>query len=290
MSRRVLVLALAASTAALPRTRTGPSELAITVDGAYARVADVVRMVSSDGIVHGTFQYEAESGIGGAVPAESSGAFEAWTGSGQAFYKTRAGAIAPAHYADSNGRGTLTVRYRVEAVTPAKTRVYLDSVFVEEGRRRRHPSDGLVEAAEFDQIARELKRIDTLEKARQAEVERRRRDEEQQRLERELKSERARLAVASAAVTELETRLETLQRQVLARVRPATVEVKAHPFLGATTVRAASRGEVVRVLQRTAYWTRVETSGGQQGWIYGLLLEPWTAPEPAATLAERGQP
>jgi hypothetical protein len=123
----------------------------------YAAVVEAVRAVCADGVIRGTAQYESESTIDGAKESPSSALFPQWTGSGAAFYKTRPGAIAPSHFAGSKDRGAVTVRYVVAPGPAGDTHVIIDAVFVEDTHHGRHPSQGFVEKAEFEEIAKRLK-------------------------------------------------------------------------------------------------------------------------------------
>jgi hypothetical protein len=123
----------------------------------YRAVVEAVRAVCADGVIRGTAQYESEASIDGAKESPSSGLFPPWTGSGAAFYKTRPGAIAPSHFAGSKDRGAVTVRYVVAPGPAGDTRVTIDAVFVEDTHHGRHPSQGFVEKAEFEEIAKRLK-------------------------------------------------------------------------------------------------------------------------------------
>jgi hypothetical protein len=123
----------------------------------YAAVVEAVRAVCADGVIRGTAQYESEAALDGAKESPSSGLFPPWTGSGQALYKTRPGAVAPSHFAGSKDRGAVTVRYVVAPGPAGDTRVTIDAVFVEDTRHGRHPSQGFVEKAEFEEISKLLK-------------------------------------------------------------------------------------------------------------------------------------
>jgi hypothetical protein len=123
----------------------------------YAAVVEAVRAVCADGVIRGTAQYESEAAIDGAKESPYSGLFPPWAGSGAAFYKTRPGAIAPSHFAGSKDRGAVTVRYVVAPGTAGDARVTIDAIFVEDSHHGRHPSQGFVEKAEFEAIAKRLK-------------------------------------------------------------------------------------------------------------------------------------
>ena len=277
--RGVLPLVVLFITTASAHVRTKPEGFYITLPVAYATVLDVVREVCSDGLIHGTFEYEKETSIAGAAAASSSNSFPEWSGNGQVLYKIRDEAISPAHFAGSNDRGTVTVRYVVEPVSTSQTHISIDAVFVENNHHHRHLSEGLVETAEFRQIAQKLKELEQQSKQLQAELERReqqakreKQEAEDKDLQADLASERVRLASALNAVDKLEERYRELRHQTLARVK-RLAELKAMPALHADSLQSLGKGEAVQVLQRIPDWVRVQVPGGQEGWIYALLLE-----------------
>jgi hypothetical protein len=152
------LLALAGLTAvALAGTSDHSAGLSTALPMPYAAVVEAVRAVCADGVIRGTAQYESEATLDGAKLSPSSTLFPQWAGTGEAFYKTRPGAIAPSHFAGSKDRGAVTVRYVVAPGPAGDTRVTIDAVFVEDTRHGRHPSQGFVEKAEFEEIAKRLK-------------------------------------------------------------------------------------------------------------------------------------
>lgn len=152
------LLALAGLTAvALAGTPDHSAGLSTALPMPYRAVVEAVRAVCADGVIRGTAQYESDATIDGAKESPSSALFPQWTGSGAAFYKTRPGAIAPSHFAGSKDRGAVTVRYVVAPGPAGETRVTIDAVFVEDTHHGRHPSQGFVEKAEFEEIAKRLK-------------------------------------------------------------------------------------------------------------------------------------
>lgn len=152
------LLALAALTViALASTPDKSAGVSMALPAPYPTVVEAVRAVCADGVIRGTTQYESDAVISGASDSRSSALFPRWTGEGEVFYKTRPGAIAPAHFAGTRDRGVVTVRYVVEPGPDGHTRVTIDAVFVEDGHHGRHPSQGFVERAEFGEIAKQLK-------------------------------------------------------------------------------------------------------------------------------------
>ena len=147
---------------ALAGTRDHSAGLSTALPMPYRAVVEAVRAVCADGVIRGTAQYESDATIDGAKESPSSGLFPPWTGSGQAFYKTRPGAVAPSHFAGSKDRGAVTVRYVVAPGPAGDTRVTIDAVFVEDTGHGRHPSQGFVEKAEFEEISKRLKNSGTV--------------------------------------------------------------------------------------------------------------------------------
>ena len=86
--------------------------------------------------------------------------------------------------------------------------------------------------------------------------------------------EQARTALNNAEreLDKLEERYQALRHQTVARVK-RVAEVKAIPALHADSLQSLGRGEAVQVLQHIPRWVRVQVPGGQEGWIYALLLE-----------------
>ena len=59
------------------------------------------------------------------------------------------GAIAPRHFRESADQGTIAVRFVVTGVSPERTRLRIDAVFVEDAHRTVHASDGTVAKGAF---------------------------------------------------------------------------------------------------------------------------------------------
>jgi hypothetical protein len=159
------LLALGALTAvALAGTPDRSGGLSTSLAAPYAAVLEAVRGVSGDGVIRGTTQYENEAVIGGAKESPASALFPRSAADGEAFYKVRAGAIAPSHFAGSKDRGAVAVRYVVTRGQAGETRVTIDAVFVEDSHHGRHLSQGFVERAELEEIAKLLKNSPVLGK------------------------------------------------------------------------------------------------------------------------------
>jgi hypothetical protein len=163
---RITLLAIYAMAAAsgAPNTPSkhepsGSAGLVIELAATEADVLQVVNSVAEDPIIRGTFIYDKEKTLTGATPAKSSPYFGPGQQPGHIFYKVLDGALAPRHFRDSNDIGTITVRYVVQSVDDAKTRLRIDAIFVQDGRRVVHRSDGSVEASEFKEIQNRLSNI-----------------------------------------------------------------------------------------------------------------------------------
>ncbi len=269
------MLALAAAHAAFAdRRKQSLTGFSIDLSVAPSKLLRVVGQVVKDETIRGTFQYEKETALTGASSASSSHAFDTWTGPGQVFYKFRRETLAPAHFLGSGDRGTVTVRYIVQTLTAEKARLRIDAVFIEDGRHRRHPSDGSVETSEFAEIAQRLQALEQEEKKAQDQLQRQAQEEELNQLRSTLNDEQSRLEASRTALQQLEQRAAALRPQAMARVKLAGVELKAAPFNHAATLQGLGQGEVVTIVVRTPYWYGVQRQQGQRGWIYHLFVEP----------------
>src|ERR1700720_3629104 len=122
-------------------------------------VLQALQEVLQDQTIHGTQVFDRESTLTGAIVVQSTPFFAPWKGAGKVFYKIRADAIAPRHFQESADRGTIAVRYVVTSVSPERTRLRIDAIFVETAHRAVHPSDGTVESSEYKVIQDHLQAI-----------------------------------------------------------------------------------------------------------------------------------
>jgi hypothetical protein len=257
--------------AAGPRKHYGQG-FSIDLDEPYDRVAKVVQTVSEDNIIRGSSEYKGTNDLYGANPARKSGAFHG-TPTGTVFYKERPGTIAPDHFYGSNDQGTLTVRYVVSSLGPKSTRVQIDAIFVEDNHHHFHASDGTVENAEFLAISDEIKDIDDQEfKARQdAAVAKQ--QETISSLQAELDKNNEALKALQHQENSLQQQLKAAPRGPAAKVRTASADLKSEPYNGSATLQTLAQGAPVTVLQKIQSWYHVESSTGQSGWVYALMLE-----------------
>jgi len=268
----------AAPCAAAPRPtadqRAGAG-IEIVLDAPEEDVFRAVQQVASDGIVHGTYVYEKEKTLTGAVAADSSSYFGRWQGPGKALYKVLEGALAPRHFKNSADIGTIIVRYVVQELKDSKVRVQVDAVFVENGRRKVHDSDGSVESSELKEIKDRLDQI-RLEKqqAAEAQAQRNQREAQEAAQARQREEERTRLLAAQSSAKSLEQHVSELRHELIRLVASPGVELKSAPFRNAVSLQALSPNSEVIVLIITPYWYGVETTAGQRGWLRHEQVKP----------------
>ena len=237
-------------------------------------VTSIVKDIATDSIVRGTYVYENEKTLTGALPADSSSAFAPWQGPGHVFYKVRTDVLSPRHFKNSSDLGTITVRYVVIPESTTHTRVRIDAVFVEDGQRKVHVSDGTVETAEFGAIQAAVEKYHTDEQEA-AEAEKERQQEVTKgMLARQRQQEAANLEAAEDAARNLEIRLHDLQHDLEQQVRAGGADLKSAPFHGAAKVKSLSAGTHVLIEIITPYWYGVETQEGQSGWLRHDAVEP----------------
>jgi Bacterial SH3 domain len=239
----------------------------------YDQVLAIVQEVVNDGIIRGTFQYKGTSELDGAQSAQTSDAFPHWREAGQVLYKTRPHTLSPAHFYESADEGIVVVRYVAQPLSPVGTRLRIDAIFQEDSRHHSHASDGAVENSEFEAISTKIKEAEARAARRTQESAR---GEEQQRLDElqaELDRENAALTAALRKQQQLEQQVQQLEHTKAARVRTATAELQAAPYAEAKILELLSQGNAVTVLAQVSNWYRVQSSNGEQGWVYRLMLE-----------------
>lgn len=238
-------------------------------------VLQALQEVLQDQTIHGTQVFDREPTLTGAVIVQSTPLFAPWKGEGKVFYKIRTNAIAPRHFQESADEGTIAVRYVVTSVSPERTRLRIDAVFVETAHRAVHASDGTVESSEYKAIQDHLHAIQFAEQEA-ADAQRRREstDLARQTFIRQREDETALLAAAQSSVQDLEQRINSLRHEVERRIKAPGARLKAAPFRSAADVaNLAAYTEVVIVIV-TPRWYGVETPNGQRGWLPFDQLEP----------------
>jgi hypothetical protein len=238
-------------------------------------VLQALQDVLEDQTIHGTYVFDKEKTLTGAKVAGSTPLFEPWKESSKVFYKIRTDAIAPRHFRDSADRGTIAVRYVVTSLTPERTRLRIDAIFVEDARRTLHPSDGTVESSESKVIQDHLQAIQFAEQEA-ADAQRRREsiDLAKQTLVRQREDETTRLATAESSVRDLEVRVSSLRHQVEQRIKAPGATLKAAPFRSAANVANLAAYTDVVIVIVTPHWYGIESPEGQRGWLPLDQLEP----------------
>ncbi len=231
-------------------------------------VFQAVNEVLEDQTIHGTYIFDKDPTLTGALVVTTTPLFEPWTGPGKVFYKIRKDAIAPRHFLESADQGTIAVRYILTSVNPERMRIHIDAVYVENTHRRVHPSDGTVESSEFKAIQDHLQAIQFA--AQEAADAKRRRDSAElvkQTMIRQREDETTRLAAAQSSVQDLEQRISALRHDVERRVKAPGADLKAAPFRSAATVKTLAAYTQVVIFIVTPHWYGVRTPEGQRGWL-----------------------
>jgi len=262
----------AVGTLARPRDRDLPNaglvrELPASYDDALQVLQEIVR----DQTIRGTYMYDRDKTLTEAVTVESTPLFRRWEGPGKAFYKVRAEVVAPRHFLDSADLGTVAVRYVLTSVSPERTRLRIDAVFVEKA----HASDGTVESDEYKAIE---ERLQAMQSAQQEAADAQRHRESialaQQTLLRQREDESSRLAAAQNSAQDLEHRIDALRHEVERRVKAPGARLKAAPFVSAANIAELAAYTEVVVVIVTPHWLGVETPQSQRGWLPLDQLEP----------------
>ena len=193
--------------------------LTVDYDAPYEQMVQVVHDVANDGHILGTSMFAKDEDIPGAEIANKTTAFGKWAGNGTVIYKVRTGTLAPTHFIDSSDVGTLAVRYIVQPVDAKNSRVTIEAVFVEDGHRHRHLSDGSVETSELGSITQRIRTLQ--EQAREAEAAKRWSAEEHKikDLERTLKEAQSQADAAKIQVQQLQARVDEMRKATYARVK-----------------------------------------------------------------------
>jgi hypothetical protein len=238
-------------------------------------VLEALQEVLQDQTIHGTQMFDRDPTLTGAITVKSTPLFDPWKGDGKVFYKIRTSAIAPRHFLESADQGTIAVRYVVTSVSPDRTRLRIDAIFVETARRAVHPSDGTVESSEYKVIQDHLHAIQFAEQEA-ADAQRRHEsvDLAKQTFIRQREDEAALLTAAQSSVQDLEQRVNSLRHEVERRVKAPGTSLKAAPFGSAANVANLSAYTEVVIVIVTPHWYGVETPSGLRGWLPLDQLEP----------------
>jgi hypothetical protein len=266
----------AVGTLARPGERDLPAAgLVRELSASYDDALQVVQEIVGDQTIRGTYMYDRDKALTGAVTAESTPLFDHWGGPGKVFYKVRTEVVAPRHFLDSADLGTVAVRYVLTSVSPERTRLRIDAKFVEKAHRVAHESDGTVESSEYKAIE---ERLQAMQSAQQEAADAQRHRESialaQQTFLRQREDESSRLAAAQNSAQDLEHRIDALRHEVERRVKSPGARLKAAPFLSAANIAELAAYTEVVVVIVTPHWLGVETPQSQRGWLPLDQLEP----------------
>jgi hypothetical protein len=238
-------------------------------------VRQAVLSVQKDHIIHGTLVFDKEPILTGAEAIDATPLFDPWQGPGEVYYKIRAEAIAPRHFLDSADQGTIGVRYAIIPVTDNRTRVKVDSVYIESAHKTIHPSDGSVEKSEMNEIKDAL---DSLQQAAMEAADARRRalsaELVKQSYARQRDEESNRVNNAQTTEKQMQQEIASLRHELQRRVKAPGADLKAAPFQSAANLKTLSASAEVVILIVTPHWLGVETPEGQRGWLPMEKLEP----------------
>jgi hypothetical protein len=238
-------------------------------------VRQAVLSVQRDHIIHGTLVFDKEPTLTGAEAIDATPLFDPWQGPGEVYYKIRAEAIAPRHFLDSADQGTIGVRYAIIPVTEDRTRVKVDSVYIESAHKTIHPSDGSVEKSEMNEIKDAL---DSLQQAAMEAADARRRalsaELVKQSYARQRDEESNRVNNAQTTEKQMQQEIASLRHELQRRVKAPGADLKAAPFQSAANLKTLSASAEVVILIVTPHWLGVETPEGQRGWLPVEKLEP----------------
>jgi hypothetical protein len=272
----IVSLLCATGTLAPSRERDLPGVgLVMELPASYDDALQVLQEIVHDQTIRGTYMFDRDKTLTEAVTVESTPLFERWDGPGKVFYKVRTEVIAPRHFRDSADMGTVAVRYVLTSVSPERTRLRIDAIFVEKAHREAHPSDGTVENSEYKAVEQRLQAIQSAQQ--DAADEQRHRESialAQQSLLRQREDERSRLATAQSSAQDLEHRVAALRHEVERRVKAPGARLKAAPFLSAANISELAAYTEVVVVIVTPHWLGVETPQSQRGWLPLDQVEP----------------
>jgi hypothetical protein len=243
-------------------------------EATQADALQALNEVLEDQTIHGTYVFDKQPTLTGAIVVESTPLFEPWRGQGQVFYKICKDAIAPRHFLESADQGTIAVRYVLISANPGRFRLRIDAIYVESTRRKLHLSDLTVESSEYKVFQDHLQAIQFAGQEA-ADAKRRRESAElvRQTVIRQREDETTRLASAQASVQNLEQRISELRHEVERRVKAPGADLKAAPFRAAANIKTLAAYTEVLIVIVTPRWFGVETPDGQRGWMPADQLE-----------------
>jgi hypothetical protein len=233
----------------------------------------IVEGVANDTVIRGTYVYRKDAELDDAQMEKASDAFKGTPPAGKVFYKVKRGVLSPAGFPGSSDMGVVTVRYIVQTISPQRSRLKIDAVFVRSAPRDYFFSGGDVESAEYAEIMLQAKAREEAEHPKPR-APKPGSVADTVGLQNTLEQEEDRLSEVKAAESKLEDRVKKLQFDTMGRVKSAAVPLKALAYDHSTTILTLKKGDNVTVLVTTKYWYRIRTEKGDEGWIYYAFLEP----------------
>ena len=260
------IICVLASQASVCQVGTG---YVSSLEATEAEVLKAMDLAVNDPIVYGTYSYEKDRQLKGAIQADSAPVFGKVQDGGKVFFKVAENVLAPRHFKESADLGTIYVRYIVRGTGSGTTAIQIDAIYVEKNRRRQHRSDGTVEKSEFQAIRDRLQEI--------------RAEAKPPFLDKggEVASSAIGIGNPSAWASKGASTQEELEKQVAelkhrAEMRTAAggAALKAAPYRTAATLQPLPAQAELLVVVLTKYWYGVETTDGHRGWVHRSQMEP----------------
>jgi hypothetical protein len=272
----VVLLSLANAVRGQARDKNSdiPEGFEIYLKAPEATVIKAVQLVIENDTIQGTWVYDKDKTVTGAVPETSSAYYGEYKGEGHVYYKVLHDALAPRHFKDAADVGTLTVRYVVQGVQPNKTRLQIDAAFVEDGNKKVHASDTTVETSEFADIQSHILEIQKMEQQTAELTQRRKMLVESREATKERNDELARLNESETSLASLQQKVNELHHKIEVQVKSDPIELKAAPFSKAAKLSSLPGHSDLLVEIITDYWYGVETVEGHRGWVRQDQVEP----------------
>jgi hypothetical protein len=272
----VVLLSLANAVRGQARDKNSdiPEGFEIYLKAPEATVIKAVQLVIENDTIQGTWVYDKDKTVTGAVPETSSAYYGEYKGEGHVYYKVLHDALAPRHFKDAADVGTLTVRYVVQGVQPNKTRLQIDAAFVEDGNKKVHASDTTVETSEFADIQSHILEIQKMEQQTAGLTQRRKMLVESREATKERNDELARLNESETSLASLQQKVNELHHKIEVQVKSDPIELKAAPFSKAAKLSSLPGHSDLLVEIITDYWYGVETVEGHRGWVRQDQVEP----------------
>jgi SH3-like domain-containing protein len=92
-------------------------------------------------------------------------------------------------------------------------------------------------------------------------------------LQRAITEQKSRLESDNARLHQLEAEAEKLRSAEFLLVRVERAELKVQPYAHSRPVEALKKGQRVTLLAKSAYWVRVRSEDGQEGWLPHGVVE-----------------